>query len=124
MGYFARHPRQTFRLLYYTARFGFPVGAYIGAVNGGGPVIGLLGLAWLFIGNRPSYFYAEFMGAFLIACLPCPRCGLEHDAVAIWSGGGYTDHVERHFLLFRNPTDGGRVGMLDCPACGSTILVR
>lgn len=124
VGYFSRHPQVTFRLLYYGARFGFPVGAFIGAVNGGGPILGLSGIAWLFVGNWPSYLYAEFVGAFLIACLPCPRCGLEYEAVAIWSSGGYTDHAERHFLRFRSPIDGSRVGSMDCPECGSTLLIR
>lgn len=82
-----------------------------------------IGVPWLLFGFSPCWWLSHKLMPFFISTLHCPRCGFDHDAVGIWSSGGYTDHKERHIYRFRNPLDGSRVGHTDCPQCGSTILL-
>jgi len=76
-------------------------------------------VAWWFVGM----FFARQIGTMLIGSLRCKGCGLEIPAVGRWKVGSYTDHRDRHIFSAKNPTDGSRIGQIDCPQCSSTILV-
>lgn len=81
--------------------------------------LAILGGLWWFWGAIP----ARWIGVLLVSSLRCKGCGLVIPAVGRWQIGGYKDHRERHILLAKNPTNGGRLGQIDCPQCSSSILV-
>lgn len=73
--------------------------------------LGLLSWGWLLIGWRVSRFLADVVTSIFISTLCCPGCGEHHQAVSRWSCGcGYTDHRERHVMMFRCPKCGGTLG--------------
>lgn len=112
------------RILYSILHFGGGIAViFIGLLFASGQV-GAAGLLWLLAGYYPSQIIAGLLLPKLAKTFRCPGCGFEMDAVGIWSAGGYTDHVERHILNFRNPINDAVIGHLDCPQCDSTILIR
>mgnify|MGYP003382349916 CR=1 FL=1 len=81
-------------------------------------VIGAL-VIWWFTGA----FFSRLIGSMLVSSIRCKGCGLEIPAVGQWQIGSYTDHRERHYILAKNPLNGGRLGHISCPQCSSTILL-
>lgn len=112
------------RILYSLLHFGGGLGVVLLGFLLFSGQIGAAGVLWLLVGCYPSQIIAGRLLPLLAKTFRCPGCGFEMDAVGIWSAGGYTDHVERHILNFRNPINDAVIGHLDCPQCDSTILIR
>ncbi|MBI1902939.1 MAG: hypothetical protein HYS13_17720 [Planctomycetia bacterium] len=70
-----------------------------------------------------SHRVAWDLTANFVSRLQCPRCAFQLPAVGVWTVGSYTDHHEQNIYNVRSPIDGKHIGWIDCPQCGSTIVL-
>lgn len=78
---------------------------------------------WVPFGYFPSVWLSRWLTPLFVHRLHCRRCGFDHDPVSVWNIGSYTDYCERHILRVKDPITGKCIGWIDCPQCGSTILL-
>jgi len=80
----------------------------------------LLLILWIVLGRM----LARALVPLFVSRVVCPGCHEDIDCVGVWNCQcGFHDHKERHLLAKRCPKCGQGSGHLDCPRCGSTILL-